>query len=94
MNGAVQQDAQIVAINPKLHAYILILTLFKEPRVENVPVPLRQHRQDFADDPSILFLLHQIFQVQLLIGNICRIQGIVLIATIVTAALRKHVLAN
>src|ERR1051326_3823532 len=69
VDSPMQQDSQVVAINSELRAHVLILPLIEEAGAENTAISFREHGQDLPHQFPVLFLLHQFFQVQLLIGN-------------------------
>src|ERR1051326_5787731 len=92
VNSPMQQDSQVIAINSELQAHVLILPLIEEAGAENTAVSFREHSQDLPHQFPVLFLLHQFFQIQLLIGNICGIKWVMLISYDVAARFRQYVL--
>ena len=75
-----KQDAKVVAIHTKVATNFFVIAVFKETRLQQVPVSFRKLRQDRAYQGAIFTALHQFFQAQLLIHNISAIQRIMLIA--------------
>src|SRR5262249_7160771 len=62
VDGAMQQDAEIGAVHPELHAYIVVIALLKELGVQKMAVALGQHGQDFPNLLAVFLALNHVLQ--------------------------------
>ena len=62
VNGPMKQNAKVVAIHTKIVTNLFVIAIFKETRLQQMPVPFGERSQDRADLMAVLFLLDQFFQ--------------------------------